>query len=282
MTTSGYSTSRDSSGIIEAKSRWSSSTGGTQPSSNMLSINFSTPLAGAARAERIKQLSNHHVSFVQACSGLPFPSLYSSLGGHHCRVARHMNITASDERNMEWITNSCPPQPAFERSRESQGILVKIQTSLRRMPGVSSKESDEIIAQLREVGQIISSETSQLVDALMNLTIDQEETDKAMARMSIEANLAKASNEDQTHTLSNLRVELANEKGKRQEAEAEFAKVVDDLQNLTREFKSLKEMAMKKGEESGSDTAKSTQGDGGGDNMIKVGQATQPRQIQHN
>lgn len=29
---------------------------------NMLSVNFSTPLAGPARSERIKQMSNNHVS----------------------------------------------------------------------------------------------------------------------------------------------------------------------------------------------------------------------------
>jgi chromosome segregation ATPase len=125
----------------------------------------------------------------------------------------------------------------------SQEILVKIQTSLRRMPGVSSKESNEIITKLQEVGQIISSETSQLVDALMNLTLDQEDTDKAIARMSIEANLAKAEADDQSHNLGNLRAELADEKGKRQEAEAEVVKLMDDLQKLTDEFKSAKEKA---------------------------------------
>ncbi|KAF4982365.1 hypothetical protein FZEAL_1999 [Fusarium zealandicum] len=170
----------------------------------MLSINFSTPLAGAARSERIKQMTNNH--------------------------------------------------PAFERARASQEILVKIQTSLRRMPGVSSKESNEIVSQLQEVGQIVSTETSQLVDALMNLVLDQEDTDKAIARMSIEANLTKAEADDQTHTISNLRVELSNEKGKRQETEAEVAKVMEDLQQLTREFKSLKN----KDRDDSSDDAKST------------------------
>ncbi|KAF5677788.1 chromosome segregation smc [Fusarium heterosporum] len=173
-------------------SKWSSSSESrdTKPSNTMLSINFSTPLAGAARSERIKQMTNNH--------------------------------------------------PAFEKSRMSQEILVKIQTSLRRMPGVSSKESNEIVAQLQEVGQIVSTETSQLVDALMNLTLDQEDTDKAIARMSIEANLAKAEADDQAHNMSNLRVELANEKTKRQEAESEVVKVMDELQKLSREFKSLK------------------------------------------
>ncbi|KAF5669378.1 chromosome segregation smc [Fusarium denticulatum] len=156
----------------------------------MLSINFSTPLAGAARSERIKQMSNNH--------------------------------------------------PAFEKARMSQEILVKIQTSLRRMPGVSSKESNEIITKLQEVGQIISSETSQLVDALMNLTLDQEDTDKAIARMSIEANLAKAEADDQSHNLGNLRTELADEKGKRQEAEAEAAKLKSHLEKHMDELKSLK------------------------------------------
>ncbi|KAF5598849.1 chromosome segregation smc [Fusarium pseudocircinatum] len=156
----------------------------------MLSINFSTPLAGAARSERIKQMTNNH--------------------------------------------------PAFEKARMSQEILVKIQTSLRRMPGVSSKESNEIITKLQEVGQIISSETSQLVDALMNLTLDQEDTDKAIARMSIEANLAKAEADDQSHNLGNLRTELADEKGKRQEAEAEAAKLKSHLEKHMDELKSLK------------------------------------------
>ncbi|KAF5962956.1 hypothetical protein FBULB1_13688 [Fusarium bulbicola] len=156
----------------------------------MLSINFSTPLAGAARSERIKQMTNNH--------------------------------------------------PAFEKARMSQEILVKIQTSLRRMPGVSSKESNEIIIKLQEVGQIISSETSQLVDALMNLTLDQEDTDKAIARMSIEANLAKAEADDQSHNLGNLRTELADEKSKRQEAEAEATKLKGHLEKHMDELKSLK------------------------------------------
>jgi len=122
----------------------------------------------------------------------------------------------------------------------SQEILVKIQTSLRRMPGVSSNESNEIITKLQEVGQIISSETSQLVDALMNLTLDQEDTDKAIARMSIEANLAKAEADDQSHNLGNLRTELADEKGKRQEAESEAVKLMGHLEKLMDELKSLK------------------------------------------
>lgn len=89
-----------------------------------------------------------------------------------------------------------------------QQILVKIQHSLRRMPGVSSSESSEIALQLQEVGQIISRETSDLVNAVMNLTLDQEDTDKAVARMSIEANIAKARSDDQCDTIQKLQAQL--------------------------------------------------------------------------
>lgn len=92
-----------------------------------------------------------------------------------------------------------------------QQILVKIQQSLRRMPGVSSAESSEIVLQLQEVGQIISRETSHLVSAVMNLTLDQEDTDKAVARMSIEANIAKAKIDDQRNTIQMLQAQLQEE-----------------------------------------------------------------------
>lgn len=98
-------------------------------------------------------------------------------------------------------------QPAFDKSRSMQQTLVKIQQSLRRMPGISSAESSEIVLQLQEIGQIISRETSALVDAVMNLTLDQEDTDKAVARMSIEANIAKARIDDQCNTIQTLQTQ---------------------------------------------------------------------------
>ncbi|OAQ98556.1 hypothetical protein LLEC1_05127, partial [Akanthomyces lecanii] len=108
---------------------------------------------------------------------------------------------------------------AFEKSRVMQQILVKIQQSLRRMPGVSSAESSEIVLQLQEVGQIISRETSDLVNAVMNLTLDQEDTDKAVARMSIEANIAKARIDDQCSTIQTLQAQLKEEMDSRAQTE---------------------------------------------------------------
>ncbi|KAL7822581.1 hypothetical protein V8C26DRAFT_418807 [Trichoderma gracile] len=166
----------------------------------MLSVNFSTPLAGPARSERIKQMSNNH--------------------------------------------------PAFEKSRITQEILVKIQHSLRRMPGVSAKESAEIIQSLIEVGQVISQETSALVEAVMNLHLDQEDTDKAIARMSIEANLAKARTDDQNQTINSLREELKVEKELREQAQAALKNMTECVVDLTTEFKLLKDKADKQRTES--------------------------------
>lgn len=127
-----------------------------------------------------------------------------------------------------------------------QEILVKIQHSLRRMPGISAAESSEIIVQLQEVGQIISKETSTLVEALSNLTLDGQETDSAIARMSIEANLAKAETDDQAQTIANLREELNTEKVKKDQAEAEVKKMLEEFEDITNEFGALRKQAKRR------------------------------------
>ncbi|ATY65119.1 hypothetical protein CCM_01657 [Cordyceps militaris CM01] len=154
--------SRVAGGMLKAASQVGDDTGSRDSAGNMLSMDFSTPLAGPARTEKIKQMSRNHA--------------------------------------------------AFEKSRAMQQILVKIQHSLRRMPGVSSAESTEIVLQLQEVGQTISRETSDLVNAVMNLTLDQEDTDKAVARMSIEANIAKARIDEQCNTIQTLEAQLKDER----------------------------------------------------------------------
>lgn len=128
------------------------------------------------------------------------------------------------------------PQLAFENSRHTQAILVKAQHALRRMPGVSSPEANELVSQLKAVGQMINQETSQLVDALMNVTLDQEETDKAIARMSIDANLAQARTDDQAQTISDLRAEVKAEREKRARLEAEAKQALQRIEALGEEL----------------------------------------------
>lgn len=136
-------------------------------------------------------------------------------------------------------------KPAFDRSRQSQEILVKLQTSLRRTPGISANESAEIIEQLQQVGQIISQETSALVDALMKTQLDQEDTEKAVARMSLDNNLVKAEKDDLAQKANDLKKDLNAEKQKREEAENEVKKIMEDLFNLTKDFRALREKSGK-------------------------------------
>ena len=111
------------------------------------------------------------------------------------------------------------------------------------MPGVSANESNEIIKRLQEVAQLISQETSQLVDAIMNLTLDSVETDKAVARMGLEASLSKAALEDKAQTIRNRDKELKDEREAREKAEHEVKKIMDDMQGLSAEFSQFKEKA---------------------------------------
>jgi hypothetical protein len=113
------------------------------------------------------------------------------------------------------------------------------------MPGVSAKESDEIIQRLIEVGQVISQETSALVEAVMNLHLDQEDTDKAIARMSIEANLAKANADDQAQKINILEEELKLENRNRENAEASLKNMMEGIADITTEFKQLRDKADK-------------------------------------
>ncbi|KAG6079540.1 hypothetical protein E4U16_007548 [Claviceps sp. LM84 group G4] len=159
-------------------------------STTMLSVDFSTPLSGTARAERIRQLSHNH--------------------------------------------------PALEKIRAIQEVLVKIQQFLRRIPGVTANESGDIATQLQEVGQVISTETSQLVDALIHLTLDHEDTDRAIARMGLEASLTKATLEDQSQRVRDLEAALGEEKMKREEAEGNLRAVMSESCELRELVKALR------------------------------------------
>lgn len=108
------------------------------------------------------------------------------------------------------------------------------------MPGISASESSEIIEQLQEVGQIINNETTALVDALANMSLDQEETEKALARLSIEGNLAKAETDSKESKIERLTSELKEETEKRRHAEAAVEEAVENLQKLSNECRELK------------------------------------------
>ncbi|PHH75779.1 hypothetical protein CDD80_2062 [Ophiocordyceps camponoti-rufipedis] len=142
---------------------------------------------------------------------------------------------------VERLKRMAVKHPAFDKSRHTQEILVRAQHALRRMPGVSGQDANELVSSLQEVGQMINQETTQLVDALMNLTLDQEESEQAMARMSIDANLAQAKNQDQAQTIIKLRTEAKVEQDKREEAEVGVRTALEKVEALEGELKMLKQ-----------------------------------------
>ncbi|CAI6096921.1 unnamed protein product [Clonostachys chloroleuca] len=157
----------------------------------MLSVDFSAPLAGDQRSERIKQMSKNH--------------------------------------------------PSIERSRGIQEVLVNVQTSLRRMPGVSTGESKEINDQLKEAGQIISQDTNQLVRDLMSSSLELQENNQAVIRMSIESNLLKATVDQKDQEINHLRQQLAEAHERREETDVYVKQILDNLNSVTDEAKTLKE-----------------------------------------
>ena len=188
---------------------------GNNFSGGSLSMDFSAPLTGQARSERVKQMANTHV---RPC--LP-----------------------SGPFAWEKFTEKLTPftQPAYTKMRNVQEVLCKIQTSLRRMPGVSAAESEEIIGQLQSIGQVVSQETSQLIDAIANLTLDNEQTGKHYARMTIEQNLIKADAEDKADSIRGLKLELEKEKEKSMKAESELKRIGMEMNDLSSEFSDFKD-----------------------------------------
>ncbi|KAL2213854.1 hypothetical protein CC79DRAFT_83427 [Sarocladium strictum] len=156
----------------------------------MLSVDFSTPLVGAARNERVKQMTSKH--------------------------------------------------PAFEKCREAQQILHNLHTSLRRMPGVGSNEAEEVGSALQKVSQTMSTETSQLVNAIANLELDLEDAKRTNVRLTIQEKLLSAEVDDKTGKISDLCAEREAETQKRELAEDEVKKIMEDLTKLSAEFKALK------------------------------------------
>ncbi|KJZ80321.1 hypothetical protein HIM_00171 [Hirsutella minnesotensis 3608] len=128
----------------------------------------------------------------------------------------------------------------------------------------------ELVARLQEVEKFMKQETTQLVDAIMNLTIDQEETDKAIARMSIEANLRQAKVDEQAQTISDLRSEVKTEREKRQKLETEARKAVEKLEALGNDLKNIKS-------QSDNEEADSRAGSDSPDELVRVGESASYR-----
>ncbi|KAJ6441910.1 activator 1 subunit 3 [Purpureocillium lavendulum] len=170
----------------------------TSADMDMLTVDFSTPLAGAARDAKLRQMAEKH--------------------------------------------------PAYGDCQRIQQRLGGIRDVIINTPGVANDDCVALTQQLREIGMMVRQETAQLVDAVVTLSLDQEDTDKAIARISIAANLAGAKTDDQAHTINQLtaavaseKEKLAAEKTKREQAEAGAKKTAVVLEELMTDVKALKE-----------------------------------------
>ncbi|KAI6779803.1 uncharacterized protein J7T54_003727 [Emericellopsis cladophorae] len=157
-----------------------------------------------------------------------------------CSVDFHAPL--SQEARNEKVKQICKKHPALVQTRRAQGLLADLQTTIRRMPGVSAVEGRQIIDQLREVSQVTSQETSKLVGAIAHLTIDSDDTDRSIARMSLDHNLVKATSED---TIQKLKQELVSEKDKRTAVENVAREVSQDMEMLKGEFEEFRVRVMR-------------------------------------
>ncbi|KFA81866.1 hypothetical protein S40288_01684 [Stachybotrys chartarum IBT 40288] len=180
--------------------------GSSNRSSEVLGANYSgTVMTEKARLQKIKEIESSHVS--------PGLAMYMS--------------------SLAMLT---PEQGAFDKVRVIQGILHSLTTSLRRMPGVSSAQANEIIDQLQEVGRITTTETSNLVNAIACMMVDHQDSNEAAARLCMEITLARARIDDLTSQTGELRNEVLEERNKRQLAECDVKKIMGELHDLNKEF----------------------------------------------
>lgn len=111
------------------------------------------------------------------------------------------------------------------------------------MPGVAASASNQIVDRLKRIGQTINQESSQLVDAVSHMRLDQEENEKALARLSLSESLTKGANTDMTIRIAELEHELEKERMLRKQAELDAEKVMSSVQDLSVELQDFKDMS---------------------------------------
>lgn len=124
------------------------------------------------------------------------------------------------------------------------------------MPGICASDSQELNQDLQKIGQITSTETGQLVDAIANLELDLEDSKRTNVRLSIREKVLAAEVDDKNTKIQDLQHDLQTEAEKRERAELELKKVLEDLTKLSQEFTSLnKSGSSKDGSSSDQDEA---------------------------
>lgn len=126
------------------------------------------------------------------------------------------------------------------KMRHIQEVLHKVQTSLRRIPGVCSNEAQQMVSDLQEVGQLVSTESGQMIDCIVNMQLDSEFNQSDFARMSVSATLEKAQLDRANERIKELERELNGVKKQaisgREKLEKEKNEIQEDLKMMSHEF----------------------------------------------
>jgi chromosome segregation ATPase len=181
-----------------------------------LSVDFLTPLVGLQRGEKVQQMVKSHVS--SQSSG---PKMLQDMG----------------------LADKTRFQPTWQTAEQFQKLLYKASTTIRRMPGVASNESQEISDQLQQIGQIVSRDTVRLVEEHAKTTLDYQDTEKAVGRLSLENNLAKADMEQRVAKFDQLYSDYVAEREKREQYESDIQTITKYLRSLSNDLRGFQAQA---------------------------------------
>ena len=129
--------------------------------------------------------------------------------------------------------------------RHIQELLHSVQTSLRRIPGICAQEAQQMVSDLQEVSQLVSTEAGQMLDCIVNMQLDVDFNHGDFARMSVNAVIEKAQLERATQRVVELETELEEVKTAASQERDKLAKekgqIKDDLRMMSEEFGKFRE-----------------------------------------
>lgn len=117
------------------------------------------------------------------------------------------------------------------KMRHVQEILHRVQTSLRRIPGICANEAQQMVSDLQEVGQLVSTETGCMLDCIVNLQLDAEFSSHDFARMSVDSTLQKAALDNANERVKELKKEFEELKEQSENERLKLEKEKEELQN---------------------------------------------------
>jgi flagellar motility protein MotE (MotC chaperone) len=128
----------------------------------------------------------------------------------------------------------------MEKMIHVQELLHGVQRSLRRMPGICANEARQMVSDLQEVGQLVSTESGHMIDCIVNQTLDAESSGNDFARMSVDHAIHRSAHENALQRIKDLEQELEDSeekaKNEREKLEREKEELQNDFRMMSAEF----------------------------------------------